>query len=84
MPRKAVGKQPPQQGPVWEAFVRYWRHAIDDSGRRATAWRAFHAGYCAAAGNDVEACKSLGRSAEPAVTARAEAARPRGRADPMV
>ena len=45
MPRKAVGRQPPQEGPAWQAFMRYWKHAIDDNGRRAAAWRAFHAGY---------------------------------------
>jgi hypothetical protein len=45
MPRKAVGKQPPHEGPVWEAFLRYWAKAIDQKGARAIAWRAFHAAY---------------------------------------
>jgi hypothetical protein len=45
MPRKAVGRQPEQSGPVWDAFVRYWKHAPDDTGRRAAAWRAFYAGF---------------------------------------
>ena len=47
MPRKAVGRQPPQKGPAWNAFVAYWKHAIDGKQSRAIAWRAFHAGWAA-------------------------------------
>lgn len=45
MPRKAVGRQPPRIGPLWEAFCDYWQDAPDGKGRCATAWRAFFAGY---------------------------------------
>src|SRR5262245_49271144 len=47
MPRKAVGRQPPQKGPAWDAFVAYWKRAIDGKQSRACAWRAFHAGWTA-------------------------------------
>ncbi|MFZ5780754.1 MAG: hypothetical protein ACOY4R_11195 [Pseudomonadota bacterium] len=82
MPRKAVGKQPPQEGPIWEAFVRYWRHAIDDSGRRATAWRAFHAGHCAAHDDVVEPPPSVGTGAKAARPVPAEAVRTSGPSSP--
>jgi len=49
MPRKAVGRQSPQKGPAWNAFVAYWKHAIDGKQSRAIAWRAFHAGWAARA-----------------------------------
>ncbi len=92
MPRKAVGKQPPQEGPIWEAFVRYWRRAIDDSGRRATAWRAFHAGYGAAQGTDAGDGRGNGAGADRKPSGRVRASRmmagrattpPRGPAGPM-
>jgi hypothetical protein len=82
MPRKAVGKQPPQEGPIWEAFVRYWRRAIDDSGRRATAWRAFHAGYSAAQGADAGTARKPSGSA-PASTTTARAAAPQSHGRPV-
>jgi hypothetical protein len=47
MPRKAVGRQPLQKGPAWDAFVAYWKRAIDGKQSRACAWRAFHAGWVA-------------------------------------
>ena len=38
---------PERSGPIWEAFELYWRAAKDQNGKKAIAWRAFHAGVSA-------------------------------------
>ena len=44
-----AGKQripsPAKEGPVWDAFVDYWKTVRDPEGTRATAWRAYHAAW---------------------------------------
>ena len=57
MPRRKIAG-PPQEGLVWEAFLRYWANVGDSNSHRAMAanvgdsnshramaWRAFYAGY---------------------------------------
>ncbi|MGD9883047.1 MAG: hypothetical protein AB7U95_23325 [Reyranella sp.] len=81
MPRKAVGRQPPQKGPAWDAFVAYWRHAIDGKQSRAIAWRAFHAGWAARSATPADLPAACSLPADlPIILAPAGAAnRPAGR-----
>jgi len=37
--------QPEREGPVWEAFLKWFKNTNIEAQRRSVAWKAFHASW---------------------------------------